>query len=92
MSKTFISKLVYGVKTDLVKFNDQDDAILLMDGNTINNVEYFESYDIFGEVVLSVESDDILNIDSLEVGQLLPDLNVFKKDKGFKIYLILENY
>lgn len=90
MSKTFISKLVYGVKTDLAEFNDEDDAILLMDGNTINNVEYFESYDIFGEVY--VESDGLINIDSLEVGQLLPDLNVFKKEKGFKLYLILESY
>lgn len=92
MSKTFISKLVYGVKTDLAEFNDEDDAILLMDGNTINNVEYFESYDIFGEVVLYVESDDLINIDTLEVGQLLPDLDVFKKEKGFKLYLILESY
>ena len=92
MSTTHQAKLVYGVGGYLAGFNDPDDAILMMDGNSINNVEYFEGYDIFGEVIAEVEEDsyEVITLDMLK--GIVPDASVFSDLEGFKLYLIVDSY
>ncbi|APC44398.1 hypothetical protein [Pseudoalteromonas phage PH357] len=92
MSTTYQAKLVYGVRGYLAEFNDPADATLLKEGNSINNIEYFEGYDIFGEVIAEADGDCCEEITLDTFKDYVADECVFSSKEDFRLYLIVDNY